>query len=208
MSINLDNLREEYYKSDGGGFATKNSLYTTLSRNGVDKYYDYVEKSDGTWFGRIKSDLKDPNKLQQLKEKVEVEIKETPKDIKTNVRSAGGKMPKFRVRVLRTGDEANKGVPIDITANNTRGKIKFLPGQEVKLTRVQLNVLDDACLDSEISIPPESGIYQQLNPLVAAANEFPNYLPVWKHETNTIVCKKNEPKYIIQYLDNRPVEAA
>ena len=110
---------------------------------------------------------------------------------------------KTLVRVFRANcDEANRDNVIKVTANGPAGRKVFLPGEEVWLSDVQLNILRDSVVTNEIFIDAGSGIYSAKNPEVAAKNQYPNMRVSRDETTGRIFVWRNIPNYIIEKLEH------
>lgn len=113
-----------------------------------------------------------------------------------------GRPSRVRVRVHWANvDPANKGLVISVCVNKASNRIRFHPGEEVKLTPAQLNVLRDSVDETTFQVPAYSGIYQSQHPLVAAQASYPNMKPEMDRATGIITVRQRTPNYIIEQLD-------
>ena len=107
------------------------------------------------------------------------------------------------VRVHRSNvDPDNKNTPIYVCVNDASQKKTFWPGEEVKLTRSQLDVLRNSVEEIRVVIPSESGIYMAQNPIVAARDQYPDMVPGKDPVTGLIEMTQRVPNYIIESLDS------
>lgn len=130
---------------------------------------------------------------------VEDEIKQD-KNIKDPNR---GRPKKYKmVRVHRSNiDPDNRDNIISVCVNSPENRKKFYPGEEVKLTEEQINVLKTSVEETRLVIPPDSGIYQSKNPMVTAKNSYPNMIPEQDRATGLITMTSRTPNYIVEILD-------
>jgi len=134
------------------------------------------------------------NVITNVEDEIKVEAKEPvvrgrPKKYKT-------------VRVHRSNvDPDNRDLPISVCVNNPAERKRFWPGEEVKLTEAQINVLKTSVEEMRIEIPADSGIYQSKNPMVVARNSYPGMTPEQDQITGIIFMTTRTPNYIIEFVD-------
>ena len=113
----------------------------------------------------------------------------------SSVRKSGERLCK----VYRRGE--NQNAPVTVTPGDIKLKKEFFPGQPVYLTDKHIAVLRDACIDSEISIPDNSGIYESANPQFEAQKRNPGYEARVDIQTGSVYLRKKEPLYIVEILE-------
>ena len=118
------------------------------------------------------------------------------------------KKKKYLCKVYRANcDEENMDLVIKVTANGPHERAVFKPGEEKDLTETQINILKDAVLDSRIEIELTSGIYSAVNPEAAAKAQYPAFQVEKDPYTGRIAMVQHLPKFIIEYLGDRPQAA-
>ena len=174
-------------RADGNEFTLKAHIIGALRKQGCEEDYVPVKTENGGWIG---VPVGDP-RIEEMTE-FEPVVEKTPKD-------------KYLCRVYRANcDEANRDQIIKVTVNSFNNRKVFKPGEEVELNISQINVLKDSVVDTEIHIEPSSGIYSSKNPEAAAKNQYPGFQIRKDQTTGYITAFKHEPKYIIEYLEDRP----
>ena len=204
-------LAKEIRKQDDSGFATEQALISQLTRKEVNDKYLTISVPNVGWVGRLKPEVEIDPDHEIIDNSLNLKPKFAPSESPSESEPVKDKKPgpsRYRVRVFRASeDEENKNVPISVTANSPQGRTRFQPGEEVILTKVQINILKDSVFSPVIAIPPESGIYragtieQCLN---LAQSYYPDFKPRWDTASNQIMCEKYEPKYNIVFLDQNP----
>ena len=173
---------EDILNKDGNEFKMKAHIVNALSSRGLLDDYATLQTENGGFIGVPIGDERLAKQAEQ----------ESPK----------AKNKKIKCRVYRANcDEANRDQMIKITANGPRGRIVFLPGEEVSLTETQIGILRDSVLTNEIEIDPASGIYSARNPETAAKNQYPNMQIRRDPMNGRIVCHRNIPNFIIEKIE-------
>jgi len=104
-----------------------------------------------------------------------------------------------RVKVHRM--DGNKHLPITVTVNTRRNRREFWPGQEVELTEQQIGALKDAIVSHNIPISEGSGVYESNNPKAEAMRQNPGWDATVDIASATVFLHKDEPVYVVEYLD-------
>ena len=96
-------------------------------------------------------------------------------------------------------DQENKDVPISLCVNNALNRKRFLPGQEVELTEAEINVLKEP-LDTQIPIPPTSGIYEAKDPIKEAKKQYKGLDIVRDKRSGVLLAVKRQPRFMVEVV--------
>lgn len=107
----------------------------------------------------------------------------------------------IKCRVTRTNiDPDNTTLPITVILNDRKNKREFSPGQEVMLSRGDIDLLKNCVEETRLYIPLDSGIYEARDPLAMATSQYPDMIAEKDQLTGEIVMTRRIPNYIIEEL--------
>jgi len=111
--------------------------------------------------------------------------------------------PRRKVRVHRNNvDQDNADMIISVCVNDAKNRKKFQPGEEIVLSKAEIETLRNSVEETRLYIPPDSGIYQAKDPLSVARNQYPGMRPELDRVTGQIVMVSRTPNYVIEYVND------
>lgn len=93
--------------------------------------------------------------------------------------------------------ERDMPIPVNDLGDHAHGKAICYPGKEVVLSQVQINILEDAIEQVEMTLPDNSGVHEEANPLAAAEKLYPSFKARRNRHTGAIVIYKHDPRFSV-----------
>lgn len=177
----------------GGSFGNKGSLAIALKNAGLQDSYEAAEFKGGGWVGVPRENFANGGEKDNV-------LAQKPPNEEAFSPPVSSKTVKVRVHRANM-DPENSNLQISLCVNSSMNRKIFYPGEEVELTPSEIESLKDSVEETQIIVPPGSGIYQTQDPMALAKNQYPGMAPTRDSRTNLIVMVKRIPNYIIEVVE-------